>query len=97
MADPQARGKRGNILTEEGIKSLAVGYIQRKLGIAAVKAQCYSLLGRLEGIIPGAVSPAGRRQRAEEQERMWIRERRAHQLAVKQGFSIHRRGFGKLD
>ena len=97
MGEPQAKGKRGNILTEQGIKGLAVGYIRRKLGIAAVKAQSYSLLGRVEGISPGAVSAAGRRRRAEEQERMWARERRAHQLAVKQGFSIQRKGFAKLD
>ena len=52
IADPQTRGRRGQTLTEEGIKSLAVGYIRRKLGIAAVKAQCHSLLGRLEGLGP---------------------------------------------
>ena len=34
VADPQARGRRGQILSEEGIKSLAVGYIPQKLGIA---------------------------------------------------------------
>ena len=97
IADPQTRGKKGQILSEEGIKSLAVGYIRRKLSIAAVKAQSHSLLGRLEGLGPGATAAAGRRSRAMEQERLWSRERRAYQLAAKQGFSIHRRGFGKVD
>ena len=46
IADPQARGRKGQVLTEEGVKSLAVGYIRRRLGVAAVKAQCHSLLGR---------------------------------------------------
>ena len=90
--DPQTRGRRGQLLSEEGIKSLAFGYIRRKLGIAAVKAQCHSLLGRLEGLGPGATAAAGRRRRAEEQERLWARERRAHNLSVKQGFNVHRRG-----
>ena len=97
IGDPQARSRRGTALTEEGVKSIAVGYIRRKLGITAVKAQCYSLLGRLEGMGPGAVSALGRRRRAEDQERLWARERRAHNLSIKQGFSIARRGFAKLD
>ena len=36
IAEPQTRGRRGQLLTEEGIKSLAVGYIRRKLGLASV-------------------------------------------------------------
>ena len=97
IGDPQARSRRGTALTEQGIKSLAVGYIRRKLGIAAVKAQCLSLLGRLDGLGPGAVSAHARRRRAEEQEKMWARERRAYRLSTKQGFSMDRRGFAKLD
>ena len=97
IADPQSRGRRGQTLTEEGIKSIAVGYIRRKLGIAAVKAQCHSLLGRLEGLGPGATTAAGRRRMAAEQERLWFRERQAHSISVRQGFSVHRRGFGKVD
>ena len=96
IADSQ-RGRRGQILSEEGVKGLAVGYIRRKLSIAAVKAQCHSLLGRLEGLGPGAVAAAGRRARAMEQERLWARERMAYDLSVKQGFNIIRRGFAKVD
>ena len=79
--------------------SIEVGYIRRKLGIAAVKAQCCSLLGRLEGLGPGAVTAtaAGRRKGAEQQERLWAKERRAYSLAAKQGFRIQRRGFAKLN
>ena len=76
---------------------MAVGYIRRKLGITAVKVQCYSLLGRLEGMGPGAMSAHGRRRRAEDQEILWAKERKAHNLCVKQGFSIARGGFTKLD
>ena len=75
VADPQARKKGGKVMTEEGVKSLAVGFIRRRLGVAAVKAQCHSLLGRLEGMGPGAVTAANRRRRAAEQERLWMRER----------------------
>ena len=97
IGEPQARTRRGTIMTEEGIKSLAVGYIRRKLGITSVKAQCHSLLGRLEGLGPGAMAAHGRRRRAEDQERLWAKERKAHNLSVKQGFSIARQGFAKLD
>ena len=76
---------------------MAVGYIRRKLGIVAVKAQCLSLLGRIDGLGPGAVAAQGRKKRAEEQERMWARERKAHSLSIKQGFNMSRRGFAKLD
>ena len=44
-----------------------------------------------------ATAAAGRRRRAEEQEGLWARERRAHNLSVKQGFNFHRRGFAKID
>ena len=97
IGEPQARSRRGTTLTEQGIKSMAVGYIRRKLGVAAVKAQCHSLLGRLDGLGPGATTAQGRRRRAEDQERMWARERKAHILSIKQGFNISRRGFAKLD
>ena len=79
------------------MKGLAVGYIRRKLSIAAEKAQSHSLLGRLEDLGPGASAAAGRRRRALEQERLWARERQAYDLSVKQGFNIHRRGFAKVD
>ena len=96
VADPQARGRRGQTLSEEGVRAIAVGYIRRKISIASVKAQCHSLLGRLEVLGQGANAAAGRRKRALEQERLWARERRAYNLSAKQGFNILRRGFGKL-
>ena len=97
VADPQARKKGSKVMSEEGIKSLAVGFIRRRLGVAAVKAQCHSLLGRLEGMGPGAASAANRRRWAAEQERLWSRERRAFALATKQSYNLVRRGFAKLD
>ena len=90
VADPQTRGKKGYVLSPEGIKSLAVGYIRRKLSVAAVKAQSLSLLGRLEGLGSSTTTAAGRRAKALEQDRVWARERRAHQLATNIGFSFHR-------
>ena len=79
------------------MKALAVGYIRRRLGVAAIKAQCLSLLGRLDGMGPGCVPAAGRRRRAAEQERLWARERRADALPAKQGFNCLMRGFAKMD
>ena len=95
-AEPQA-GSRGRNLTEEGVKSLAVGFIRRRLGVATVRPQCLTLLGRLESMGPAAVLAAGRRRRALDQERAWARERRADAFAAKQGHNLLRRGFAKLD
>ena len=50
----------------------------------------------IEGLGPGAVTAAGRRRRALEQERIWARERRADALSTRQGFNIVRRGFSRL-
>ena len=94
---PQTRGRKGQTLTEEGLKSLAVGYLRRKISIAAVKAQSHSLLGRLEGLGPGSAAAAGRRNRAMELERLWARERQAHSLSARQGFNVIRRGFAKTN
>ena len=49
MAGPK-RGRRGDVRTEEGEKSIAVAYILRSLSLAAIRTQSYSLLGRLECI-----------------------------------------------
>ena len=68
ITDPQSKGKRGNQLTEDGVKGLAVSFIRRKLSKAFVQAQAMSLLGRLEEIGPSAVFAAGRRSLAAEQE-----------------------------
>ena len=70
VADPQTRRKKGYILSPEGVKSLAVGYIRRKLSVAAVKAQSLSLLGRFEGLGSSATTAAGRRAKAFEQDRV---------------------------
>ena len=71
--------------------------IRRKLSVAGVKAQVYSLLGRLEGLGEGASVAARRRNDAIQLERQWGRERRAHAISVRQGKNIIRRGFFKLD
>ena len=96
VGEPQARS-RGGRLSEEGIKSVAVGYIRRRLSIAAIKAQCLTLLGRLEVMGPGAVLANNRRKTALEQYELWRRERCAQIIADKQGYNAVRRGFAKLD
>ena len=46
---------------------------------------------------PGAVTAAGRRRAALEQEQLWRRERRAFALAAKTSHNVLRRGIAKLD
>ena len=83
-------------LAEQGIKSLVVGYIRRKLGIAAVKAQC-NVIHFLAGWMGLGQELSLLMLEGEEQKKMWASERRAYRLSTKQGFSIARRGFAKLD
>jgi hypothetical protein len=45
VALPQAAAvRRGDSRSEEGEKAVAVGYIRRRVSVAAVKGQCLSLL-----------------------------------------------------
>ena len=48
-------------------------------------------------LCPSAVSAAGRRSLAAEQERIFARERKAYSLATRHGLSFLRKGFAKLD
>ena len=98
VALPQAAaGIRGDIRSEEGEKAVAVSYIRRRVSVEAVKGQCLSLLGRLEAMGPGFAAAAGRRKWAQVQEQRWRRDRQAMLLSERQGRSILRRGFAKLD
>ena len=90
-------GKRGLERTEEGERSIVIGYLRRALSVATVKAQAFSLLGRLEGLGPGAAAACSRRLQAAELDRQWRRQLQAIILSQKQGFSIHRGGFAKVD
>ena len=65
VAGPQGR-RRGYLCTEEGEKSVIVGQVRQMVSTAAVKAQCYSLLGRIESLGTGAAAARGRRQEAKE-------------------------------
>ena len=76
---------------------MAVSYIRKRVSVAAVKGQCLSLLGRLEVLGPGTAAVAGRRRWAQVQEQRWKKDRQAMLLSERQGRSIVRRGFAKLD
>ena len=96
VAGPQ-RGRKGVERSKEGERSLVVGQIRRKLSVAAVKAQCSSLLGRLEVMGPGVSAAAGRRREALERVRNWGTEREMYCRAIRQSHNIVRKGFSKLD
>ena len=92
--------RRGRMRTEEGERSIAISSIRRQLGVMTVRCQANSLLGRLEtlgGGGGGTAAAAGRRKYAAEVERTFQRERRAHELAVRNGWTVYRSGFAKDD
>ena len=93
VTDPESR-RMGGRLPEEVVKSLAVSYLRRRLSIAGVRAQCLSLLGRLE-VMGSSNMLVERRRRSLQQEDRWKKDRLAHQIAEKQGFNALRRGFAK--
>ena len=96
MAGPQ-RGRKGYLRTEEGEKSVIVGQVRRMVSTAAVKAQCYSLLGRIESLGTGAAAARERRQEAIELDRRFHRQRQAQWISDQQGWNILRKGFAKVD
>ena len=78
-------GRRGLQRSEEAERSMAISSLRRRLGVATVKAQCHSLLGRLETLGPGSRTAANRRKQALDQERRWRRDEQAFSLAKRQG------------
>ena len=91
------RGRRGILRSEEADRAIAISALRRRLGVATVRAQSLSLLGRLEGLGPGTAAAAGRRLQAAERERRWRREDAAFSLARRQGWSSYRTGFAMMD
>ena len=90
-------GKRGVMRSETGEMAIVMGYLRRTLSVATIKAQCSSLLGRIEGLGPGAAAAVNRRRQAAELDRQARLEQRAHALSVRQGWAIYRSGFAKTN
>ena len=77
--------------------SMVVSHIGRKVSVAAVRAQCTSLFGRLENLGPGTTAAVGRRKEAMEMERSWARKRVVFARALRHSHNIRRVGFAKID
>ena len=85
-------GRRGQLRSEEAEIAITTAFLRRAFSICAVKGQAFSLLGRLEGLGAGAAAAQGRRNQAARQEQLWWRQRQAHDLCIRQGRDILRRG-----
>ena len=83
--------------SKESERASAISSLRRRLGVAMVKAQCGSLLGRLETLGPGTAVAANRRRQAAEEKRRWRREDQAFNLTRRQGWNAYRIGFSKLE
>ena len=90
-------GRRGILRSEDSEWAVAISRLRIRLGVATVKAQCTSLLGRLEVLGPGATAARGRRRQAAVLERLWGREQQAAELARRQGWRASRSGYAKLN
>ena len=91
------RGRRGLLRSEDAERAVAISSLRRWLGVATVKAQCTSMLGRLEVMGPGTGAARGRRRQAATLERHWGLEQRAADLARRQGWRAQRSGYAKED
>ena len=83
--------------SEEAEIALTTAFLRHTLSISAVKGQALSLLGRLEGLGPGAAGAARRRSFANMMELRWRNLRQAHVLSVSQGRDLLRRGQLHID
>ena len=91
------RGRRGLLRSEDAERAVATSILRKRLGVATVKAQTMSMLGRLEVLGPGAGAARGRRRQAAQLEHRWGQEQRAADLAQRQGWRAHQSGYRKLD
>ena len=71
------RGRRGQPKADHAKVALVAAFFSRTLSVAGVKAQAFSLLGRLEGLGEGLAAAARRRSFALQQEWMWGNLRKA--------------------
>ena len=90
-------GRRGLLRSEAAEMALAISGLRRRVGVMAVRCQASSLLGRLEGLGPGGAAARGRRDQAQEVERICRREEQAHSLATRQGRRALQSGFAVRD
>jgi len=94
MPGAQSPGRRGlNRLTDVGLKGILMGQIRREMSLLAVRCQARLLLDRMEGLIgDGAREAVKRRDWAMATERALGLERRAQEVARRQGQAVTRRG-----
>ena len=90
-------GRRGILRTEDAEYAMAISRLRVRLGVATVRSQCTSMLGRLEVLGPGAAAARGRRRQAATLERLWGKEQQAAEVARRQGWRAYRTGYAKLD
>ena len=74
-----------------------MAYVRRSLSVTAVREQARFLLDRLRLLGDGAAEADRRRARAEQLEVAAARERQAQAIAFRQGRSLRRHGFGRLE
>ena len=97
VAGPE-RSKKGQPKSTAGERAIVVNQLRRKLSVTAVKAQCLSLLGRLEVIGSGGFSEAANRRNMALDTAFSMQKDRASFLETIRATNFRvRRGFGKVD
>ena len=94
VAGPQ-RGKRGVERTDEAERAIVVGHLRRRLSVTACRAQCLSLIGRLQIIGPSMQRMMGARARNLDMQHNMQRDREAFREILRASNWRVRRGFAK--
>ncbi len=82
--------RRGLLRSEAGERAVVISSLRRKLGVATVRAQSSSFLGRLESLGPGSAAARNRWWQ-------WRMEDQATALACRTGRNAYQTGFGKKE
>ena len=95
----QPGGRRGRTAQQPEAQQLAtiVSQTRQQLSLVSVRGQARLLLDRLEGLGGGAGLAAKRRAGVRYTAWRWEKERRAQQVAARQGRRTYRFGAFKLD
>ena len=94
VAGPQ-RAKRGVERSVEAERALAVGHLRRRISVTACRAQCHTLLGRLQVLGPNGLQKMAARTKSVDFHHKMQQDRLAFREMMRAVNWRHQAGFGK--
>ena len=94
VAGPQ-RAKRGVERSVEAERALVIGHLRRRISVTACRAQCHTLLGRLQVLGPNGLQKMAARTKSVDMHHKMQQDRLAFREVLRVSNWRHRAGFGK--